>query len=94
MCGAVSLSLTWKRALNEVFEQLQVTVLQLHLHVYLGQQCVAAAKLALQVLWTPQTFDLTTDHHCQPCTESLTLLHTGEQTLFTCLMFLNPLKMF
>ncbi len=45
-----------------------------------GQQCVATAKLALQVLGTPEALKLTVDHHCQSGAQSLTLLHTGEGT--------------
>lgn len=70
--------LTWEGTFNEVFKKLQVTVLQLSLNVNFSQQCVATAKLALQVLGTPKALELTVDHHCQPGTQGLTLLHTGE----------------
>lgn len=70
--------LTWKGTFDEVFEQLQVTVLQLSLNANFSQQCVATAELALQVLRTPKALELTIDHHCQPGTQGLTLLHTGE----------------
>ena len=42
------------------------------------QQGVATAKLALQVLRTPEALELTIDHHCQPGAQGLTLLHAGE----------------
>jgi len=72
--------LTWEGTFDEVFKKLQVTILQLSLDVYFRQQGVATAKLALQVLGTPEALELTVDHHCQPGTQSLTLLHTGVGT--------------
>lgn len=72
--------LTWEGTFNEVFEQLQVAVLQLGLYVNFSQQCVAAAKLALQVLGAPEALELTVDHHCQPGAQGLTLLHAVEGT--------------
>lgn len=72
--------LTWEGTFDEVFKQLQVAVLQLSLYVYFSQQGVATAKLALQVLGTPEALELTVDHHCQSGTQGLTLLHTGEGT--------------
>ena len=70
--------LTWEGTFNKVFKKLQVAVLQLSLNVYFGQQGVATAELALQVLGTPEALELPVDHHCQPGAQSLTLLHTGE----------------
>lgn len=70
--------LTWEGTFDEVFKQLQVIVLYLSLNMNFCQQGVATAKLALQVLRTPEALELTVDHHCQPGTQGLTLLHAGE----------------
>ena len=75
------MSLTWKGAFNEFFKQMQVSVVQVRLHVHFSQQSVATAKLALQVLWTPETFHLAVDHHRQSGAQGLALLHTGEGTV-------------
>lgn len=72
--------LTWKGTFDEVFKKLQVTILQLSLYVHFGQQGVATAKLALQVLRTPEALELTVDHHSQPGAQGLTLLHAGVGT--------------
>lgn len=79
ICIAVCM-LTWKGAFNKVFKKLQVAVLQLSFYMNFSQQGVATAKLALQVLRTPEALELTIDHHCQPGAQGLTLLHTGEGT--------------
>lgn len=76
--GFIFPPLTWEGALDELFEQLQVAVFQLSLYVDLGQQRVAAAKLALQVLGAPQALELTVDHDCKPGAQGLALLHAGE----------------
>lgn len=73
--GRVRAPLTWEGAFDEVFKKQQVAVLQLCVDVKFGQQRVAAAKLALQVLGTPKALELTVDHHSQPGAQGLTLLH-------------------
>lgn len=75
VCASVC-ALTWEGAFDEVFKKQQVAVLQLGVDVKFGQQRVAAAKLALQVLGTAEALELTVDHHRQPGAEGLTLLHT------------------
>lgn len=70
--------LTWKGAFDKVFKKLQVAVLHLSVYMNFSQQGVATAKLALQVLRAPEALELTIDHHCQPGTQGLTLLHTDE----------------
>lgn len=57
------MTLTWEGVFDEVFEQLQGTVVYLWFDVNFSQQCVATAKLALQVLGTPEALKLTVDHH-------------------------------
>lgn len=75
VCVCACTPLTWEGAFDEVFKKQQVAVVQVCVDVKFGQQRVAAAKLALEVLWTAEALELTVDHHRQPCAQGLTLLH-------------------
>lgn len=77
--GTLWLLCTWECGLDEVFEELQLGLLHFALQPHLGQEGVAAAELALQVLRTAQALQLAINHHSQTSAQSLTLLHAAEE---------------
>ena len=74
---ASSAAHTWEGQAHERLELLQGLLLPVTPD--LGPQGVAAAKLALEVLWAAQALELTLHHDGQPGAQGFTLLHAGER---------------
>ena len=72
-----AVSRTWEGQVHKRLELLQRLLLPVTPD--LGPQGVAAAKLALEVLWAAQALELPLHHDGQPGAQGLTFLHAGER---------------